>query len=320
MGCLEEAGIIASHIERLYQPQRLPQFNKDEITTEATARTTRDRKGDLASSGQLGHCRAKDTNNSKLIGVLGGEPHCECTNTAADADFYDALSIVDSDFAPPPSMSESHDNLSMQARPVGSTGTAVNSPARVDLTKAGRSPHGLANVLGRAAWAVVYRLLFRTSPRPFKRWRNFLLTLFGAQLHKTAVIYPTAKIWWPGNLVMGPHSCLADDVDCYCVAEIRIGEHSVVSQYTYLCGASHDYMHANLPLTPAPIVIEDQVWIAADVFVGPGVKIGQGTVVGARSTVVGDLPPWKVCVGSPAKPIKDRVLKNTAQPNSGRSD
>jgi putative colanic acid biosynthesis acetyltransferase WcaF len=48
------------------------------------------------------------------------------------------------------------------------------------------------------------------------------------------------------------------------------------------------------------------VWLAADVFVGPGVTVGTGAVVGARSNVFTDLPPWKVCVGSPAKPVKDR--------------
>jgi putative colanic acid biosynthesis acetyltransferase WcaF len=171
-----------------------------------------------------------------------------------------------------------------------------------------RSTHPLSNIIGRALWEVVYRVLFRTSPRPLRTWRNFLLRVFGAKIDRTAVIYPTARIWAPWNLTMAPYSCLASDVDCYCVARITIGAHSVISQYTYLCGASHDYRRPRLPLTPAPIVIEDQVWVAADVFVGPGVRIGQGTVVGARSTVVSDLPAWKVCVGTPAKPIKDRVL------------
>ena len=55
-------------------------------------------------------------------------------------------------------------------------------------------------------------------------------------------------------------------------------------------------------------MLEDDVWIAADVFVGPGVRVGAGTVVGARSAVFGDLPPWKVCVGTPARPEVDRVL------------
>jgi putative colanic acid biosynthesis acetyltransferase WcaF len=85
-----------------------------------------------------------------------------------------------------------------------------------------------------------------------------------------------------------------------------------VSQYAYLCGATHDHTHPRFPLTPMPIDVGSQCWIAADVFVAPGVTIGDGTVVGARSSVFSDLPPWKVCVGSPARPVSDRVINADA--------
>ena len=65
-----------------------------------------------------------------------------------------------------------------------------------------------------------------------------------------------------------------------------------------------------MPLVPRPIALEDDVWIATDVFVGPGVRVGAGTVVGARASVFGDLPAWKVCVGSPARPVNDRALSD----------
>ncbi len=99
---------------------------------------------------------------------------------------------------------------------------------------------------------------------------------------------------------MEPHSCLANYVDCYCVAPIRLGAHATVSQYSYLCAASHDYRNIDMPLVVAPIVIEAEAWVAADVFVGPGVKIGEGAVVGARSTVIHDVEAWSVVAGSPA--------------------
>lgn len=108
---------------------------------------------------------------------------------------------------------------------------------------------------------------------------------------------------------MAEYATMADDVDCYCVGGVSIGAHSVVSQYSYLCGATHEFELTTRPLKPMPIVIGAQCWIAADVFVGPGVTVGEGTVVGARSSVFTDLPAWKVCVGNPAKPVRDRVLK-----------
>ena len=61
-----------------------------------------------------------------------------------------------------------------------------------------------------------------------------------------------------------------------------------------------------MPLVAAPITIGDRVWITADVFVGPGVTIGDGAVVTARSSVFSDLPPWMVARGNPAVAIKPR--------------
>jgi putative colanic acid biosynthesis acetyltransferase WcaF len=107
---------------------------------------------------------------------------------------------------------------------------------------------------------------------------------------------------------MGDHSCLGPDVDCYCVAPIRIGAHAVVSQYTYLCSASHDYTKAGLPLIFAPITIGDGAWVTADVFVGMGVTVGTGAVVGAKAAVFKDVEPWTVVGGNPARFIKRRQM------------
>jgi len=159
--------------------------------------------------------------------------------------------------------------------------------------------------LGRALWGIVWSVLFRPSPRPLFGWRRWLLGLFGARLSPKARVYPRAKIWAPWNLEMADFATLADDVDVYCVDTIRLGERAIVSQYAYLCGASHDFEVDTRPLVPAPITIGARVWIAADVFVSPGVTLGEGCVVGARSGVFTDLPAWHVCVGTPAKPVRE---------------
>jgi acetyltransferase-like isoleucine patch superfamily enzyme len=57
--------------------------------------------------------------------------------------------------------------------------------------------------------------------------------------------------------------------------------------------------------TSAPIVIHDNVWIGFDVCVLPGVTIGEGAVVGARSVVVADVPAYFVVAGNPARPIRE---------------
>jgi putative colanic acid biosynthesis acetyltransferase WcaF len=112
---------------------------------------------------------------------------------------------------------------------------------------------------------------------------------------------------------MEEYSCLGEEVDCYCVDKIHLGAHATVSQYTFLCSASHDINSPNMGLITAPIRIGPAAWICADVFVGPGVTIGEGAVAAARSVVVDDVEPWTVVGGHPAQFIKQRTIKQGAR-------
>src|SRR5258707_9142166 len=183
------------------------------------------------------------------------------------------------------------------------------------------SPHSWRNKMGRTLWNIVWTIFYRPSPKMFHAWRRFLLRSFGATIGQAANPSPSAKIWAPWNLTMGDHSCLGENVDCYCVDQISIGAGASVSQYSFLCTATHDIETANLPLRTAPIVINDRAWIAADVFVGPGVTIGADAVVGARASVFRDIPDGAVAIGSPAKPVKRRTLQpaiSTPSPAANR--
>jgi putative colanic acid biosynthesis acetyltransferase WcaF len=172
------------------------------------------------------------------------------------------------------------------------------------------SPHSASNRVARLLWSLAYTLLIRPSPRFAHRYRNLIYRLMGARLHPTARIYATARVWLPANLIMGEHACVGDLTDIYNVAPITIGPRSTVSHYSFLCAASHDFEDPSQPLTVAPITLGENVWLAADVFVAPGVTIPDGVVVGARSSVFSsDLPAWHLCAGSPAKPVRPRVLK-----------
>lgn len=173
----------------------------------------------------------------------------------------------------------------------------------------------LRNKVSRLVWQAAWLLLYRPTPKLFHAWRAALLRMFGAKIGKSAYVYPGARVWAPWNLEMGSHSTLADGVDCYCVAKITIGSYSTVSQYSYLCTASHDYSdpailsQPQMPLIAAPITIGDRVWVTADVFVAPGVCIADGAVVLARSSVFDDVPAWSVVSGNPATVKKQRVLR-----------
>lgn len=166
------------------------------------------------------------------------------------------------------------------------------------------------NQVVRMLWTIVWGVFARPLPRSVgSGWKRFLLRLFGAKIDATAIVYSSAKVYYPANLTMRAYACLASDVDCYNVAPITIGANSTVSQGAYLCTASHDITDPLNPLVTKPIVIEDQAWVAAGAFVGMGVTIGQGAVVGARAAVFKDVEPWTVVGGNPAKFIKRREIK-----------
>ncbi len=168
------------------------------------------------------------------------------------------------------------------------------------------SPHPLGNRIARAAWGMVWLLLFRPSPRVCMGWRRMLLRAFGARIGRGAVIHASARIWAPWNLEMGRDSCLAEHVECYAVARIRIGGYATVSQFSFLCTATHDVDSPDMALVTHPISIGDHAWVAAGAFVGPGVMLGEGAVLGARSSAFRSIPPWTVAAGSPARPIRTR--------------
>lgn len=170
---------------------------------------------------------------------------------------------------------------------------------------------GRRHQLIRLIWCIVWGLLARPLPRSVgSGWKRMLLRAFGAKISPTAVVYSSAKVYFPANLTMDAYSCLASEVDCYNVAPIHLGANTTVSQGSYLCTASHDITNPLNPLITAPIIIEDQAWVAAGAFVGMGVTVGQGAVIGARAAVFKDVEQWTVVGGNPAKFIKKRVLIN----------
>ncbi|MGV8095619.1 MAG: hypothetical protein AB2L24_27535 [Mangrovibacterium sp.] len=180
----------------------------------------------------------------------------------------------------------------------------------IDLSKY-RNHFSVWNKMGRMIWNITWLILFRPFfPGVFGRWRIFLLKCFGARLEWTSSVYSTTKIWAPWNLEMGAYACLGPYVDCYNQGKITIKAHTTISQKSYLCASSHDISDPLNTLIVAPIIIEDQAWVAADAFIGPGVHIGQGAVIGARSAVFSKVEPWTVVGGNPARFIKPRIIKD----------
>jgi putative colanic acid biosynthesis acetyltransferase WcaF len=166
-------------------------------------------------------------------------------------------------------------------------------------------------------WWLVQDTLFRYSPQFLYGWRNGLLRLFGAEIGRGVLVRPTARVTYPWKLSIGDNSWIGDFAELYTLDRITVGRNAVVSQHAYVCTGSHDIGSPGFDLVLKPIAIEDEAWVAAGVFVFPGVTVGRGSVVGARSILRADTEPYGVYAGAPAVKVGERRPEQI-RPPSGR--
>jgi putative colanic acid biosynthesis acetyltransferase WcaF len=168
------------------------------------------------------------------------------------------------------------------------------------------SSHPLSNQAARLAWETARFLFFRPVPWFWHAPRRALLRLFGARVGRGVQVMPSVRIWAPWNLALGDHATVSHGADLYNVARIEIGAHATVSQRAFLCTATHDIDHPNMPLRTAPVTIGPGAWICAEAYVHPGVTVGTDAVAGVRAVVLRDVPPGQVVAGNPAKFLRER--------------
>ncbi|MBL0943600.1 MAG: putative colanic acid biosynthesis acetyltransferase [Hydrogenophaga sp.] len=165
----------------------------------------------------------------------------------------------------------------------------------------------LGNRLARALWGLVWLLLFRPSPRPAHAWRRTLLRAFGARLGRHVHVYPGVRIWAPWQLEIGDRVGVGDGATLYNMGPLRIGSGAVISQGAHLCGGTHDIDSPNFQLVARPIDIGEHAWVCAEAFVGPGVRLAPGCVLGARSVLMRSVDEaWTVWAGHPAVRVRQR--------------
>ena len=93
------------------------------------------------------------------------------------------------------------------------------------------------------------------------------------------------------------------------IGPVTIGNDIRLAQNITLSGLNHNYEDVSMPIhvqgvSTAPIIIEDETWIGANVVVVAGVTIGKHSIVAAGSIVTKDIPPYSVAVGNPARVLK----------------
>lgn len=95
------------------------------------------------------------------------------------------------------------------------------------------------------------------------------------------------------------------------IGNVTIGENCLIAPAVSLLGANHIFSNKDIPInqqggSSKGIIVEDDVWIGAQVVVIDGVKIGKGSIIGAGAVVTKSVPSYSIVVGESGKIIKTR--------------
>lgn len=163
--------------------------------------------------------------------------------------------------------------------------------------------YSLSKLIYRVSWEYFGRIIFRIIPNRLFFIKSFILRAYGAKVEKKVRIYSSAHIHFPYNLQIGKGSVIGSNVEIKNHSKLIIGRYCTISQKSSIIDSSHDFNKEDFPLFSKPIVIEDNVWIAQEVFLGPGVKIEEGAVLGARAVCFKSLEKG-IYIGNPLVRIK----------------
>jgi maltose O-acetyltransferase len=150
--------------------------------------------------------------------------------------------------------------------------------------------------------------VFNASPAGDERSQHVLHQLFGS-LGEGSVILPRLQCDYGAQIAVGARCFINYDAILLDCASITIGDNVSIGPRAQLVTALHpvdDYEARRAGWeSAAPIVLGDNVWLAAGVIVCPGVTIGANSVIGAGSVVIGDIPAGVLAAGNPCRVIRE---------------
>jgi putative colanic acid biosynthesis acetyltransferase WcaF len=154
-----------------------------------------------------------------------------------------------------------------------------------------------------ALWQLVRACFFMgVLPLP-SEWRCELLRAFGAKVGSGVIIRSQVDISHPWRLTLGDHVWLGEEVKILSLAQVTIESNVCISQRAFLCTGSHDFRAPAFDLITKPILIRERSWIAAQVFIAPGITLGPDSMARAGSVVLADVPPKTIVQGNPASSV-----------------
>lgn len=171
------------------------------------------------------------------------------------------------------------------------------------------SSHNKVSIIKRLLYSICDASLIHWTPKPFNGWRNIVYRLFGAKIGTGVRIDPNAKITSPWNIEIGDNVWIGFRCILYGSGKIKIGNNVSIAHNVFIASSAHDISKLDFPTICDDIIIEDQCWIASNVFIQKGVTLHKGAVAAACSLVSRDIPEGMIAMGIPAKPVKQRIVK-----------
>ena len=158
----------------------------------------------------------------------------------------------------------------------------------------------------------VFRAKTGCNHKSFSLVGNVRLINTNIKLGKNVTIYPDVIFHGDGPIVIGDHVTIGNGTVIYASKNggVTIGSDTMIGAYSYIIDTDHGTAAGKLigeqPNSVAPVEIGEDVWLAANVTVLKGSKIGSGAVIGAKALVKGEIPENAIAVGCPAKVMKYR--------------
>lgn len=158
----------------------------------------------------------------------------------------------------------------------------------------------------RAQAEELYFSFNQTSPKEEEKREEILSRLLPHRGENTAILSPFYTDYGY-NCLIGDETFINHNAYLMDGAKITIGKHCFIGPNCGMYTAIHPIFaeERNQGLEMArPIMIGDNVWIGADVTILPGVTIGEGCVIGAKSLVTKDIPAYVVAMGNPCRVVR----------------
>lgn len=114
-----------------------------------------------------------------------------------------------------------------------------------------------------------------------------------------------------GDIIVDDHANIGFNSEIFSASRVRLGKSTLVAAYTYLVGGDHLFDRVDIPVleqgrTARGIEVDDNVWLGAHVVVSDGARVGRDAIIGAGAVVIGEIAPFQIAAGVPAKVIRDR--------------